>query len=92
MREENRLRPFENRVLRRIFRPKSDEVTGEWRKLNNEKLTELCSSRDIIRVVKTRIMTWAGHVVRMGEKKGTCVVLVGKPDCMRPILKHRHRC
>jgi hypothetical protein len=69
LREEDRLRPFENRVLRRIFVPKSDEVTGEWRKLHNEKLTELCSSPYIIRLVKTRIMTCAGHVVRMEERK-----------------------
>jgi hypothetical protein len=69
LREEHRLRVFENRVLRRIFGPKKDEVTGEWRKLHNEELHNLYSSPDIIRQVKSRRMRWAGHVARMGEER-----------------------
>ena len=62
-----RLRVFENRVLRRIFRPKRDEVTGEWRKLHNEELNDLYSSPNIFRAIKSRRMRWEGHVVRMGR-------------------------
>jgi hypothetical protein len=70
LREEHRLRVFENRVLRRIFGPKIDEVAGEWRKLHNEELHNLYSSPDIIRQVKSRRMRWAGHVARIeGERK-----------------------
>jgi hypothetical protein len=69
LREEHRLRVFENRVLRRIFGPKRDEVTGEWRKLHNEDLHNLYSSPDIIRQVKSRRMRWTGHVARMGEER-----------------------
>jgi hypothetical protein len=65
-REERRLRVFENRVLRRVFGPKRDEVTGEWRKLHNEELNDLYSAPNIVRVVKSRLMRWAGHVARMG--------------------------
>jgi hypothetical protein len=61
-------RVFENRVLRRIFGPKRDEVTGEWRKLHNDELHDLYSSPSIIRIIKSRRMRWAGHVARMGEK------------------------
>ena len=67
LREERRLRVFENRVLRRVFGPKRDEVTGEWRKLHNEELRDLYSLRNIVRVVKSRRMRWAGHVARMGR-------------------------
>jgi hypothetical protein len=67
LREEHRLRVFENRVLRRFFGPKRDEVTGEWRKLHNRELHNLYSSPDIIRQIKSRRMRWAGHVARMGE-------------------------
>ena len=70
LREERRLRVFENRVLRRVFGPKGDEVTGEWRKLHNEELSDLYSLPNIVRVVKSRRMRWAGHVARMGE--GRC--------------------
>jgi hypothetical protein len=78
--EEHRLRVFENRVLRRIFGPKSDEVTGEWRKLHNGELHNLYSSTDIIRQIKSRRMRWAGHVTRMGEGRNLYRVLVGKPE------------
>jgi hypothetical protein len=66
LREEHRLRVFENRVLRRIFGPKRDEVTGEWRKLRSGEFHNLYSSPDIIRQIKSRRMRWAGHVARMG--------------------------
>jgi hypothetical protein len=69
LREEHRLRVFENRVLSRIFGPKRDEVTGEWRKLRNEELRNLYSSPSIIRIIKSSRMRWAGHVTRMGEKR-----------------------
>jgi hypothetical protein len=78
LREEHRLRMFENRVLRRIFGPKRDEVTGEWRKLHNEELSDLYSSPSIIRMIKTRWMRWAAHVARMGEKRNGYRLLVGK--------------
>jgi hypothetical protein len=78
--EERRLKVFENRVLRGVFRPKRDEVTGEWRKLHNEDLNDLYSLPNIVRVVKSRRMRWAGHVARMGEGRGVHRVLVGKPE------------
>jgi hypothetical protein len=71
---------FENRVLRRIFVPKRDEVTGGWRKLHNEELLNLYSSPSIIRIIKSRRMRWAGHVARMGEKRNAYRILVGKPE------------
>jgi len=70
LREESRLRVFENRVLRRVFGPKRDEVTGEWRKLYNEELSDLYSLPNIVWVVKSRKMRWAGHVTCMGEGRG----------------------
>jgi hypothetical protein len=73
LREENRLRVFENRVLRRIFGPKRDEVTGGWRKLHYEELHNLYSSPSIIRIIKSRRMRWAGHVTRMGEKRNAYI-------------------
>jgi hypothetical protein len=71
---------FQNRVLRRIFGPKRDEATGEWRRLHNEELNDLHSSPNIVRVIKSRRMRWAGHVARMGEKRGACRILVGRPE------------
>jgi hypothetical protein len=68
LKEEHRLRVFENRVPRRVFGPKRDEVTGEWRKLHNEELRDLYSSQSIIRIIKSRRMRWAGHVARMGRR------------------------
>jgi hypothetical protein len=69
LREERRLRPFENRVLRRIFGPKRDEVTGEWKKLHNEELNDMYSSLTIVRVIKLRRMIWAAHVERTGGEE-----------------------
>ena len=79
LREVRRLRVFENRVWRRIFGPKRDEVTREWRKLHNEELNDLYSSSSIVRVIKSRRMRWAGHVAPMGERRGVYRVLVEKP-------------
>jgi hypothetical protein len=91
LREERRLRVFENRVLRRVFGPKRDEMTGEWRKLHNEKLNDLYSLPNIVRVVKSRRMRWAGHVARLGEKRGVQRVLVGKPEGKMPLGRPRRR-
>ena len=82
---------FENRVLRRVFGPKRDEVTGEWRKLHNEKLCDLYSLPNIVRVVKSRRMRWAGHVARMGDGRGAHRVLIGKPEGKRPLGRPRRR-
>ena len=71
---------FENMVLRRIFGPRRDEVTGVWKRLHNEELNGLYSSPNIVRVIKSRRMRWAGHVARMGEERGVYTVLVGKPE------------
>ena len=74
------MRVIENRMLRRIFGPTRVEVTGEWRKLHNEELNDLYTSPNIIRVIKSRKMRWAGHVACMGERRGLYRVLVGKPE------------
>jgi hypothetical protein len=83
---------FENRVLRRLFGPKRDGVTGGWRKLHNEELHNLCSSPSKIRVIKSRRMRWAGHAARMGEKRTVYRLLVGKPEGKRPLGRPRRRC
>ena len=70
LREERKLRVFENMVLRRIFGPRRDEVTGKWRRLHKEELNDLYSSPNIVRVIKSRRMIWAGHVARMGKERG----------------------
>jgi hypothetical protein len=91
VREEHKLKVFENRVLRRIFVPKRDGVTGGWRKLRNEGLHNLCSSASIIRIIKSRRMRWARHVARMGEKRNVYRLLVGKPVGKRPLGRPRRR-
>ena len=82
--EERRLRVFENRVLRRIFGPKRDELRRDWRKLHNEELSVLYSSPNIVRVIKSRIMRWAGHVACMGEERGVYRVLWGNLSAVVP--------
>jgi hypothetical protein len=89
--EEHRLRVFENRVLRRIFGPKRDEVTGGCRKLHNEELHGLYSSPSIIRVIKAMRMRWAGHVACMGVMRGAYNILVGRPEGRRPLGRPRRR-
>jgi hypothetical protein len=89
--EEHRLRVFENRVLRRIFGPKRDEITGECRQLHNEELRDLHTSPSIIRIIKSRRMRWAGYVARMGEKRNAYRLLVGKPEGKRPLGRPRRR-
>jgi hypothetical protein len=88
--EEHRLRVFENRVLRKIFGPKREE-DGSWRKLHNDELHRLYSSPNIVRVIKSRRMRWAGHVARMGEGRGVYMVLVGRPEGKRPLGRPRRR-
>ena len=85
------LRVFENRVLRRVRGPKRDEVTWEWRKLHNEELRDLYSLPNIVRVVKSRRIRWAGHVACMGEGRGVHRVLVGKPEGNRPLGRPKRR-
>jgi hypothetical protein len=85
LKQEHRLEVFDNRVLKRIFGPKKDEVTGGWRKLHNEELHDLCSSPSIITIMKSRRRMWAGHVARIGEKRGAYRLLVGKPDGKIPL-------
>ena len=82
---------FENKVLRRIFGPRRDEVTGEWRRLHNEELNYLYCSPNIVRVIKSGRMRWAGHVARMVEERGVYRVLVGKPEGRRPLGRPRRR-
>jgi hypothetical protein len=82
---------IENRVLRRIFGPKRDEATKDWRRLRNEELNDLYSSPNIIRVIKPRRMRWAGHVARMGEERGAYRILVGRPEGRRPLGTPRRR-
>jgi hypothetical protein len=90
LREEHRLRVFENRVLRRLFGPKREE-DGSWRKLQNDELHSLYSSPNIVREIKSRRMRWAGHVSRMGEGRGVYRILVGRPEGKRPLGKPRRK-
>jgi hypothetical protein len=90
LREEHRLRVSENRVLRRIFGPKGEE-DGSWRKLHNDELHSPFSSLNIVRVIKSRIMRWVRHVAGMEEGRGVYRVLVGRPECKRPLGRHRRR-
>jgi hypothetical protein len=85
LREEHRLREFENKVLRRIFGSKRDEVTRGWRKLHKEELGDLYSSPSIIRIIKSRRMRWVGQAARMGEKRNEYRLLVGKPEGKRSL-------
>ena len=89
--EERRLRLFENRVLRRIFGPKRDEVTEKWRRLHIEELDDLYSSPNIIWVIKSRRMRWAGHIARMGARRSVCRVLVVNPEGKRTLGRPRRR-
>ena len=82
---------FENMVLSRIFGPRRDEVTGEWRRLHNEELNDLYSSPNIVRMIKSRRMRWAGHVARMGEEREVYRVLAGKPEGRIPLGRPRRR-
>ena len=82
---------LENRVLRRIFGPKRDEVTGEWRKLHNKELNDMYSLPDIVRMIKKRRMRWARYVARMEERITVYRVLVGKPEGKRPLWRPRRR-
>jgi hypothetical protein len=91
LREEQRLRVFENRVLRRIFGLKKDEGIGGRKKLHNEELHNLHSSSNIIRMIKSRRMRWEGHVAQMGERRNAYRILVGKPEGKRPLGRPRHR-
>ena len=89
--EERKMRVFENKVLRRIFGPRRDEVTGDWRRLHNEELNDLYSSPNIVRVIKSRRMRLAGHVARMGEERGVYRVLVKNPEGKRQLGRPRRR-
>jgi len=91
LREERKLRVFEDTVLRSIFGPRKDEVTGKWRRLHNEELNDLYSSPNIVRVIKARRMRWAGHVARMGEEMGVYRVLLWKPEGKSPLGRPRRR-
>ena len=89
MKEERRLRVFENRVLRRIFGTKKDEVTGEWSGLHTEEINDLYCRPNIVRMIRSRRMTWEWQVVRTGERRGIYRVLVGKPEGKRPLGRPR---
>ena len=89
--EKRKLRVFEKKELRRIFGPRRDEVTGEWRRLHNAEQNDLYSSPNIVRVIKSRRTRWAGHVARMGDERGVYRVLVGKPEVKRPLGRPRRR-
>ena len=90
LREEPRLTVFDSRMLRRIFGPERNEVTGEWRRLRNEELYAVYFSPNIIRVIKSRRLSWVGHVARVEARRYTCRVLMGKPEGRRPLGRPRH--
>ena len=89
--EEHSLRVFENRMLRRIFGPKRNDITGKWRKLHNEALNDLYSSPNIVWMLKSRRMRWTGHVAGMWEWRSVYRVLVGKPRGKKPLGRPRHK-
>jgi len=91
LREERRLRGFGNRALRKIFGPKRDKVTGQWRKLQNEELSDLYSSPKIVRVINREKMSWVGHVACKGERRGVYRVWVGKPEGKRSFQRSKCR-
>jgi len=91
LREERKLRVFENMVLRGIFGPRRGEVRGEWRRLHNEEINDLYCSPNIVQVIKSRRMRWAGHVARMDEERGVYSVLVEKPEGRKPLGRPRRR-
>jgi hypothetical protein len=91
LREECRLRVFQNMALRRIFRPKRDKATGNWRRLHNKELYTLYSLPNVIWVIKSRRLRWAGHVAPMAKRKGAHTVLMGKPEGRRPLERPKHR-
>ena len=91
LKEEHRLRVFENKVLRKIFGAQKDEITGEWRKLHNTELHALYSSPNIIRGLKSRPLRWAGHVAGMEQSRNAYRVIVGKPEGKRPLGRPRRR-
>jgi hypothetical protein len=82
---------FENRVLRKVYAPKRDDVRRDWWKLHNEELHNLYSSPNIVRQIKSRRMRWVGHMARMGEERKVYEVLVGKPEGKRPLRRQRRR-
>ena len=90
LRDERRVRVFEKRLLR-IFGSKKEEVKGEWRKIHNEELNDMYCSPNILQVIKSKRMRWAGHVACKGERRGVCRVLVGKPEWKKPLGRPRRR-
>ena len=91
MQDERKLRVFENMVLRRIFGPRRDEVTGEWGRLHNEELNDMYTSTNIVREIKSRRLRWAGHVARVGEERRVYRLLLGKTAIRRPLGRPRRR-
>ena len=91
LREERKLRAFENTMLRRIFRPRKEEVTGEWRRSHNEEFNDTYTSPNILREIKSRRMRWTGHLACMGEERVAYRCLVGKPEGKRPLGGPRRR-